>query len=134
MHERFRRKVLGKVAAAVSRRPRWTLAVTLAVAAGCVAVTVYGLPMFGVAPLRFQSDRNALIAEELPWNQNFIAWNEQFRGTRDLTVVIDPGPVDESADAGDGGVHGDDGGHGHRAMGSDDRAARAACQRGDPCR
>ncbi len=126
MHERFRRKVLGKVAAAVSRRPRWTLAATFAVAAGCVAVTVYGLPMFGVAPLQFQSDRNALIAEELPWNQNFIAWNDQFRGTRDLTVVIDPGPGDESAAAaagGGGGVHGD--GHDHRAMGSDDRAARA---------
>lgn len=47
--------------------------------------------------LQFQSDRNALISDELPWNKRFINWINHFGGTHDLIIVVDPDPRETGA-------------------------------------
>lgn len=88
MFDRFRHRFLGWWSRLVSRRPGWVLFVATAVAVASVAVA-YG-------QLRFESDRNALVDADLPWNQRFQTWREQFPNTDELVVVVDAyGGADE---------------------------------------
>ncbi len=77
----LRYKVLMVWSRLVSQRPGWVLFVALAAAIASVAVTM--------GQLRFQSNRNDLISDELDWNRRFLEWIERFPGTSDLYVVVD---------------------------------------------
>lgn len=91
MLDRLRHLSLGWWSRLVSRWPAWVLLIAgaLALASGAVAVS----------QLRFESNRNALIDAELPWNQRFIAWRNAFPNTRDLLVVIDTHDAEGASDA-----------------------------------
>ncbi|MEX0886249.1 MAG: hypothetical protein WD009_07410, partial [Phycisphaeraceae bacterium] len=81
LHERWRQAALRRWSRLVSRRPGAVLIVALALAllgAGYAAMS-----------LRFESSRNALLADDLPWNQRFIAWRGAFAGESDLYVIVD---------------------------------------------
>jgi uncharacterized protein len=80
----------------VCDRPRSVLLVAAALALLSIEVTVWGIPGVPVpftsrpfGPLAFQSDRNALISDKLPWSQRFIDWTKHFAGTSDMYVVLD---------------------------------------------
>jgi predicted RND superfamily exporter protein len=81
MHEELRSRVLGAWAALVSRRPVTVLVVASLAAAASLAVTA--------RQLRFESDRNRLIADDLDWNERFNDWRTSFVGKDDLTIVVD---------------------------------------------
>ena len=81
MHEELRYRLLGWWAGLVSRRPRWVLFVATAAVLASVSVTVHHL--------KFQSDRNRLIADDIPWNERFNDWRDSFVGRDDLTIVVD---------------------------------------------
>ena len=66
----------------------------LAAAVGSVMITLVGLPLAGIEPLTFQSDRNELIDPELDWNRRYVTWLSEIHGAHGLYVVIDPGPTD----------------------------------------
>ena len=85
MLERLRHKGLNWWSAIVSHYPRTILAVALLVSVASIAITV--------SNWHFQSNRNALLSEDLDWNQRFLQWTRSFPGTADLTVVIDSGPA-----------------------------------------
>ena len=98
MHEKIRHRLLGAWARLIARHPLWVMAVAVAATIGSVVITLGGLPTIGIAPLSFQSDRNALISEHLPWNRRFIRWTKNYKGTRDLTIVIDASPGSDMPD------------------------------------
>ena len=92
MHEQLRHRILRAWAGMIARRPGWVIAITLATVITSVVVTVGGIPLLRIKALGFQSDRNELISEDLPWNSNFLQWTRNYSGTRDLTVVVDAVP------------------------------------------
>lgn len=80
----------------VCKHPVVVLVIFSLLAAGSVVLTTW--------KLEFQSDRNALISQDLEWNKRFIDWINHFGGTHDLTVVVDldpanTGTVNDEADA-----------------------------------
>jgi len=75
------RQLWNRWAAFVSRRPGAVLFVGVALAVAAVAANI--------ALLRFQPDRNDLIARDLDWNQRFIDWWRSFPGGDDMFVVVD---------------------------------------------
>jgi len=79
----------------VSRHPVVILLVALALAALAAWIAIAGVRLGPLAagPLVFQSDRNALIDETIPWNRRFIAWWESFPGAESMVVVVDAGPA-----------------------------------------
>ena len=79
MHDQLRDRLLGMWAAVVCDHPRVLLTIALAIAAGCVYLTVTNLG--------FQPDRNALISETLPWNARYIEYRKRFAHDG-LTVVV----------------------------------------------
>lgn len=81
MHEEFRNRVLAAWSRLVSRRPRWVLFIASVAAVASISVTLNDL--------RFQSDRNQLISNDLEWNRRFIDWRSSFVGKDDLTIVVD---------------------------------------------
>jgi len=78
MHEHLRHRLLGWWAGVVCDYPRTVLAIALAIAAGSIALTA--------ASLKFQPDRNALIDEDLPWNQRYMRYRENF--SFDVLIVV----------------------------------------------
>ena len=95
MWDRARFLILGWWSRLVSRRPGWVLAVTGALALVSIVIAA--------GQLRFESNRNALIDDDLSWNRRFIEWRQQFPSTSDLVVVVDTyddaGRPDEQAAA-----------------------------------
>ena len=81
MHDQLRIRVLRWWSSLVTRRPGWVVFVATVAAVASLAVT------FG--HLRFESDRNRLISDDLEWNQWFNDWRTSFHGTKDLIVVVD---------------------------------------------
>ena len=81
MHEQLRTRLLSLWSGLVSRRPGWVLFIATAVAVASVTVTF--------TRLRFEPDRNRLIADDLEWNQWFNDWRFNFAGNTDLTIVVD---------------------------------------------
>jgi len=81
MLDRPRHLFLGWWSRLVSRRPGWVLFIAAAIAVASVAVAY--------ANLHFESNRNALIDDDLLWNERFIQWREQFPNTDDLVVAVD---------------------------------------------
>ncbi len=65
----------------ITRRPRLILLCGLLLAAGSIALTAMRL--------EFQANRNDLIDDDIPWNQRFVDWWNNFPGTYDLVVVVD---------------------------------------------
>ncbi|MCC7205439.1 MAG: MMPL family transporter [Phycisphaeraceae bacterium] len=94
MHERLRNRLLGGFAGLVSRHPIWTLFFASVLTVVSLVIPIKGL-RFGswtlARPLGFQSDRNDLIAKDLPWNQRFIDWQTHFVGKDQLLIAIDLG-------------------------------------------
>ena len=81
MHEQLRTRLLSLWSDLVSRRPGWVLFIATAMAVASVTVTI--------TRLRFEPDRNRLIADDLAWNQRFNDWRLNFAGNTDLTIVVD---------------------------------------------
>ncbi len=81
MHEDLRHRVLGWWAGLISRRPGWVLFIAAVVAGASIAITL--------GQLRFQSDRNDLIAKDLEWNKRFLHWQKSFPAQSDLVVAVD---------------------------------------------
>ncbi|MCC7409947.1 MAG: MMPL family transporter [Phycisphaeraceae bacterium] len=94
MHEKLRNRLLSGFASLVSRHPIWTLFLAGVLTVFSLVVPLKGL-RFGswtiARPLGFQSDRNDLIAKDLPWNQRFIDWQTHFVGKDQLLIAIDLG-------------------------------------------
>ena len=80
MHERLRHFLLGLSARIVSDHPVWTLLIAGLITAAAIAVTV--------SHLRFEPDRNALVSQDLDWNQRYVNYLATFRGNDDLVVVV----------------------------------------------
>jgi uncharacterized protein len=76
-----RRRLLGLWSDLVTGYPR----AALAVAAVITLLSLY----LTITRLDFQSDRNALISADLPWNKRFMAWESNFAGSHDLFIAID---------------------------------------------
>lgn len=91
MHEKLRSRILGLWAETVTRHPRWVLLLSMFFVGLSVLITVVGLRLgpMQVGPLTFQSDRNDLLSKDIPWNQAFIQYHEQFPGHGEFTVVVD---------------------------------------------
>ncbi|MCC7146052.1 MAG: MMPL family transporter [Phycisphaeraceae bacterium] len=92
MHEELRNQLLGWWSTRVSRHPRWVLFLAVTMAVLSVVLAVKGIHIgstIRLGPLQFESDRNKLISDELPWNQRFLDWQNHFLGKDDLVVVID---------------------------------------------
>ncbi len=85
----LRHRLLGAWARWVCRHPYQIL---ILAALGVVLSLTLVLGYFpGVGRLGFQSNRNDLISPELPWNQRFIDWQDNFGGGTELVVVVDAG-------------------------------------------
>lgn len=84
MFESWRHRVLGKWSDLICLNPRLVLLAAALLATAAV--------VFTAMRLEFQSNRNELISEDLPWNQWFIDWQDNFPGAADLVVVIDIQP------------------------------------------
>jgi len=86
MHEHLRHRLLGWWAGVVCDHPRPVVAIGLVLAAAGAAIALLSL--------RFQPDRNALISQDIDWNERFLEYRENF-AFNDLIVVIaaPPGPA-----------------------------------------
>jgi len=92
VHDRFRHLTLGGWSDLVCRRPKAVLILAVLIALAC-AIGTYNR-------LTFQSDRNALISENIPWNKLFIDWVASFDAANELVIVIDAGlETDQQAGA-----------------------------------
>jgi uncharacterized protein len=69
------------LAGAITHHPRLILAGGLLLAVAAI--------VFTALRLEFQASRNDLIDDDIPWNQRFIDWWDNFPGTYDLIVVVD---------------------------------------------
>ncbi|WP_432800326.1 MMPL family transporter [Poriferisphaera sp. WC338] len=81
MLEKFRHRSLSRWSGFVSRHPWWVLLVAFGVAGLCIFYTL--------TTLTFKSNRNDLLSEDLPWNQNFIFWQDNFPGNADFVIAVD---------------------------------------------
>jgi len=81
MHEQMRHQWLAAWAQLVSRWPRVILLLAVALAAAAVWVTL--------DRLRFEPNRNALIADTLEFNRRYLDWIATFPGTDDMYIVVD---------------------------------------------
>src|SRR5437870_5053893 len=81
--QQWRHDMLHRWAAFVCDHPALVLILATALAAGSLAYTF--------THLAFHSDRNDLISRDLPWNQNYIRYSEDFEsGDRVVVVVVVP--------------------------------------------
>ncbi|HTX20597.1 MAG TPA: MMPL family transporter [Candidatus Aquilonibacter sp.] len=77
----FLARLLGKLAAAVIRHPRWFVWPQLALLAASIAVTV--------AFLQFDTNRDDLVGSNLKYQRNFLALQKEFpQQGNDLVVVV----------------------------------------------
>ncbi|MFW6032950.1 MAG: MMPL family transporter, partial [Phycisphaeraceae bacterium] len=90
MLDRLRHQFLGRLSRLISHWPRSILLVALLLAAGSAVLTIF--------LLEFQASRSALISRELPWNQRYLKWQEDFPAGADLVVVVDAFEADEPAE------------------------------------
>lgn len=74
-------RLLGRLAVAVCRRPRWFLVPHLILAPLCVVYTV-GL-------LEFDMSRNDLVGANKKYHQNFLKFKKEFPTQDDLVVVVE---------------------------------------------
>lgn len=81
MHNRFRHLMLGRWAALMCDHPWKVLGFAVLLAAASITITALGL--------EFQADRNALIADELDWNQRYIQYREDFGANDQIAVVVE---------------------------------------------
>jgi hopanoid biosynthesis associated RND transporter like protein HpnN len=84
MHERWRHAILGWWSNTICHHPKAVLLLSGIAVVAAIGITVTGLT--------FQSDRNALIAVDIAWNQRFIDWTNHFEAARQFVVVVDSGP------------------------------------------
>lgn len=90
MFEKLRHQLLGRWAGLVSRHPWWIVGLALLLTAASVVVAVRNL--------RFESDRNALISPDLPFNRRYLQWIETFPGSNDVYVAVDTYNADGEPD------------------------------------
>jgi hopanoid biosynthesis associated RND transporter like protein HpnN len=75
-------RLLGKLAAAVIRHPRWFFWPQFALFFGCLLVTV--------ALLRFDTNRDDLVGPNLKYHRNFLALQKEFpQQGNDLLVIVE---------------------------------------------
>lgn len=91
MLDQLRNRFFTRWAELITYRPRLILALAVSLAAISIIITIVGL--------KFQSNRNDLISDELDWNKRFIDWVERFPGHADLVIVIDTQSTDGIRDA-----------------------------------
>src|SRR5262245_17072445 len=90
MHERARDILLGAWGRAVAARPRTTLAICLALAAG-------GL-WLAQTRLQFKSDRSELVDPGLEWNRQFLQFKASYPSWSDVVIVLDGEAGDRRVD------------------------------------
>jgi hopanoid biosynthesis associated RND transporter like protein HpnN len=88
MSDRPRRSVFNTPATLISRYPLPVVVAGILVAGGC--------GFLAARDLLFQTSRNDLLSPELPWNQRFVDWLENFPGSNDLIIVVASDPEDET--------------------------------------
>ncbi|QDU33990.1 MMPL family protein [Poriferisphaera corsica] len=81
MLERFRHHLLTRWSRIVSTHPWAILSIACLIAFICIGYTL--------TTITFKPNRNDLISRDLPWNQNFIRWQENFTGNADFIIAID---------------------------------------------
>lgn len=77
----FFARLLGWLAGAVLRRPRWFIWPQLALVGGCVFYTVRNL--------EFSTNRNDLVGSEKKYHQNYLQFKKWFPQEDDLVVVVE---------------------------------------------
>src|SRR5882724_2098247 len=73
--------LLGKLAAAVCRHPRWFFWPQIALFFVCVAYTV--------AYLQFDTNRDDLVGSNKKYHQNYLNFKKEFPQQDDLVVVVE---------------------------------------------
>jgi hypothetical protein len=82
-------RLLGKLAAAVIRRPRWFVYPQLALFVASILVTV--------AWLQFDTNRDDLVGPNLKYHRNFLALQKEFpQQGDDLVVVVESGDTEKN--------------------------------------
>ena len=84
----FLARLLGRLAAAVIRRPRWLFWPQVVLFFLCVAVTVKFL--------QFDTDRNNLVGGNQRYHHNFLAFQKEFPQQDDLVVVVESENVEKN--------------------------------------
>ncbi len=84
----FLARLLGRLAAAVIRRPRWFFWPQVVLFFLCVAITVKFL--------QFDTDRNNLVGGNQRYHHNFLAFQKEFPQQDDLVVVVESENVEKN--------------------------------------
>jgi hopanoid biosynthesis associated RND transporter like protein HpnN len=77
----FLARLLGKLAAAVIRHPRWIFWPQIALFVACIFYTV--------AYLQFDTNRDDLVGSNKKYHQNFLRFKKEFPEQDDLVVVVE---------------------------------------------
>ncbi len=77
----FLARLLGKLAAAVCRHPRWFVYPQAALFVVCIFYTV--------AFLKFDTNRDDLVGSNKKYHQNFLQFKKEFPQQDDLVVVVE---------------------------------------------
>jgi hopanoid biosynthesis associated RND transporter like protein HpnN len=84
----FLARVLGRLASAVIRRPRWFFWPQVLLAAACV--------YYAIGHLGFDTDRNDLVSGNLRYNRNFLEFQKEFPQQDDLVVVVESDNIEKN--------------------------------------
>lgn len=74
-------RLLGRLAAAVCRHPRWFVYSQAALFVACIFYTVTGL--------QFETNRDNLVGSDKKYHQNFLQFKKEFPQQDDLVVVVE---------------------------------------------
>src|SRR5665213_3016819 len=77
----FLARLLGRLAAAICRHPRWFIWPQLILVCASIAVTV--------SLLQFDTDRDDLVGANRKYHQNFLQFKKEFPQQDDLVVVVE---------------------------------------------
>ncbi|HSY75035.1 MAG TPA: hypothetical protein VK810_06165, partial [Dongiaceae bacterium] len=77
----FLARLLGKLAAAVCRHPRWFFWPQVALFVACVFYTV--------AYLQFDTNRDDLVGSNKKYHQNYLRFKQEFPEQDDLVVIVE---------------------------------------------
>lgn len=64
----------------------------------CIGLAVAALGMYAAGNLGIDADTSAMLAEDLPWRQDAIAYERAYPRERDLLLCVIDGPTPESVD------------------------------------
>src|SRR5271170_5924426 len=84
----FLARLLGKLAAAVCRHPRWIFWPQVALFVACIFYTV--------AYLQFDTNRDDLVGSNKKYHQNFLRFKKEFTQQDDLVVVVESEDVEKN--------------------------------------